>query len=82
MVTQTYLRDGLYFNAVKAMEEAGEFIKATCKSLNYGWHSVDPTLPEGAFKEENIDWVVRELEDTQLLLTRLHIEIINYKKEH
>ena len=81
MTNPLYLRSGLFFSAIKANEEAGEFIQAICKALNYGWWSVDPTLPDDVYHEPNVDWVLRELEDLQGRLEALHAEIIRFKGE-
>ena len=65
-----FVRHDLAHSAPHAIEEMAECTQAIAKALRWGWHSVNPLLPE-ADQETNLAWVRREMKDTWDALLRL-----------
>jgi len=51
------------------IEECGEALAAAGKTVRFGWKSFNP-LP-GASKEENEEWLQREIADLEVAIARL-----------
>lgn len=65
-----YLRKGLSFALAHFIEECGEALAAAGKSQRWGMDSVNPELPASQ-QETNRDWLLRELDDLELTISRL-----------
>jgi hypothetical protein len=74
MTDPKYMRRGLNFARGKAVEELGELQAALGKSLRWGWTSFNPELPS-AEREENWQWVRRELQDVREAINNLEKEL-------
>ncbi|QJA43123.1 hypothetical protein [Phaeobacter phage MD18] len=56
------------------VEESGEVLSAAGKTLRFGRHSVNPTLPVEE-QETNEEWLRREMEDLKLSIAQVEKEM-------
>lgn len=67
-VNPKYLRDDLDSLFSHVIEECGEVIAASGKTLRWGPHSYNPEINDGP---TNVAWLYRELVDLKFTLGRL-----------
>lgn len=74
MSDRRYFQQGFEKILSHTIEEAGEFLAAAGKTQRWGLHSYNPELPED-LQETNREWLIREIHDLQLQLSRLAGEL-------
>jgi NTP pyrophosphatase (non-canonical NTP hydrolase) len=70
MTHVNFLQEGLNNQLAHLIEECGEVLAAAGKTQRFGWLSVNPLLPPAA-QESNKDWLLREIKDLKLTISRL-----------
>lgn len=65
-----YLRNDIGSLLGHVTEECGEVLTAIGKTMRWGLDSANPELPP-AERETNRDWILRELSDLDLAISRL-----------
>lgn len=69
-----FLQNGFDKQLAHLVEECGEVLAAAGKTQRWGWHSVNPLIPESE-RETNLVWLMRELADLKEAIQRLEATI-------
>lgn len=65
-----FLQDGFDLRLAHFVEECGEALAAAGKTLRWGAYSANPLLSPNE-QEENIVWLMREMDDVEQAIRRL-----------